>query len=261
MNRILLKVRELEGFLDSVRKQLALTDYEEIKDRLDYCMQRLVLLPGERESCVGRQNRLEKDADVLQEKIQENEKKKAELLERKEKYCRVFELEYRLGYVEQTFQETEDMGTLAKAVCSRFAGSFGNKKQSDVFGSLQEAYHQNRGYLLDYQITLSSLFGELDEESSFLDMSVKRIDISAKYRGTAVKFKELLEKLCEDAEALAKILNERDRELFEDILANTISKKIRAKIQASRRWVEKMNALMESMQTSSGLKLSLQLEK
>ena len=257
LNRILLKVRELEGFLDSVRKQLALTDYEEIKDRLDYCMQRLVLLPGERESCVGRQNRLEKDADVLQEKIQENEKKKAELLERKEKYCRVFELEYRLGYVEQTFQETEDMGTLAKAVCSRFAGSFGNKKQSDVFGSLQEAYHQNRGYLLDYQITLSSLFGELDEESSFLDMSVKRIDISAKYRGTAVKFKELLEKLCEDAEALAKILNERDRELFEDILANTISKKIRAKIQASRRWVEKMNALMESMQTSSGLKLSL----
>lgn len=33
LNRILLKVRELEGFLDSVRKQLALTDYEEIKDR------------------------------------------------------------------------------------------------------------------------------------------------------------------------------------------------------------------------------------
>ena len=49
----------------------------------------------------------------------------------------------------------------------------------------------------------------------------------------------------------------RDRELFEDILANTISKKIRGKIQASKRWVEKMNTLMESMQTSSGLKLSL----
>ena len=42
-----------------------------------------------------------------------------------------------------------------------------------------------------------------------------------------------------------------------DILANTISKKIRARIQASKRWVEKMNDLMESMKTSSGLKLSL----
>ena len=95
---------------------------------------------------------------------------------------------------------------------------------------------------MDYQITLSSLFGELDEESSFLDMSVKRIDISAKYRGTAVKFKELLEKLCEDAEALAKILNERDRELFEDIRPTPSANC--AKIQASRRWVEKVNALM-----------------
>lgn len=56
-------------------------------------------------------------------------------------------------------------------------------------------------------------------------MSAKRIDISAKYRGTAVKFKELLQKLCEDADGLAKVLSERDRELFEDILANTISKK------------------------------------
>jgi hypothetical protein len=42
-----------------------------------------------------------------------------------------------------------------------------------------------------------------------------------------------------------------------DILANTISKKIRARIQASKRWVEKMNDLMEPMKTSSGLKLSL----
>lgn len=86
---------------------------------------------------------------------------------------------------------------------------------------------------------------------------MKRIDILAKYRGTAVKFKELIAKMNEDAEVLEQLLSDRDRELFEDILANTISKKIRGKIQASRRWVEKMNTLMESMQTSSGLKLSL----
>ena len=61
----------------------------------------------------------------------------------------------------------------------------------------------------------------------------------------------------EDEAALSRLLNDRDRELFEDILANTISKKIRGKIQASKRWVEKMNGLMESMQTSSGLKLIL----
>ena len=101
------------------------------------------------------------------------------------------------------------------------------------------------------------MFEELDGEGSFLDVTVKRIDILAKYRGMPVKFKELIEKMNEDAEVLKRLLSDRDRELFEDILANTISKKIRGKIQASKRWVEKMNTLMESMQTSSGLKLSL----
>lgn len=257
LSRILIKVRELEEFLVSVRKQLELTDYEQIRERLDYCMQRLILLPGERESCVGRQNRLENEAAVLQDKIQENETKKEQLSDKKETYGTVFKLEYGLGYTEDVIEETDDMDGLAKAVCGQLSGSCGNKKQEDVFGSLQEVYHQNRGFLLDYQITLSSLFEDLNDENSFLYMSAKRIDISAKYRGTAVKFKELLQKLCEDADGLAKVLSERDRELFEDILANTISKKIRARIQASKRWVEKMNGLMESMQTSSGLKLSL----
>ena len=74
---------------------------------------------------------------------------------------------------------TRGYGRSAKKICSQFAGSFGNKKQSDLFGNLQEAYHQNRGYLLDYQITLQSLFEELDGEGSFLDVTVKRIDILA----------------------------------------------------------------------------------
>ena len=247
----------MEGFLASVQKQLELTDYEEIKERLDHCVERLGKLPGEREACVRNQAALRKETEVLQEKERENELRQKELLEKKEKYQNVFEQEYQLGYAERVFVVTEDLEDQAKKICSRFAGSFGNKKQSDLFGSLQEAYHQNRGYLLDYQITLQSLFEELDGEGSFLDVTVKRIDILAKYRGMPVKFKELIEKMNEDAEVLKRLLSDRDRELFEDILANTISKKIRGKIQASKRWVEKMNTLMESMQTSSGLKLSL----
>lgn len=49
----------------------------------------------------------------------------------------------------------------------------------------------NRGYLLEYQVTLQSLFEELDEESGVFDTSMRRIDISAKYRGITIKFKEL----------------------------------------------------------------------
>ena len=257
MNKIVRRIRELEGFLGSVREQLALTDYEEIKGRLDFCIERLSKLPKERESCVRRQEAFEKETEQLEEKIRGNDKKQEELRVKKEKFGNAFEAEYRLGYVEQIFTSEDNAEEKAARICKIFAGSFGSKKQSDFFGNLQEVYHNNRGYLLDYQITMKSLFEDMDQENTFFDISIKRIDILAKYRGIPVKFKELIERMEEDEEALSRLLSDRDRELFEDILANTISKKIRGKIQASKRWVEKMNGFMESMQTSSGLKLSL----
>lgn len=249
--------KALTASLASVAEQLKLTDYEKIQARLNYCLERLSSLPGEKEESVREKSRLDAEDENLSRLIQENLMEKGKKARKKERLSLAFEKEYRLGYVERGFPVNEDMEDQAGKVCAMLAGRFGNKKQSDYFASLQEVYHRNRGSLLEYQITLRTLFEELDEDTDFLDISMKRIDISAKYRGTAVKFKELLERMTEDAETQQRLLSDKDRELFEDILTNTISKKIRARIQASKRWVEKMNGLMESMETSSGLTLSL----
>lgn len=257
LGRGITQKREQEKALNSVLEQLKLTDYEQIKERLDYCTERLAALPGERDASVERKASLRKEGEILREKHQENELSLTRLRERRQWCARAFELEYALNYVKKEFVITEDMEDQAGKVCSQLAGKFGNRKQSDLLGSLQEEYHKNRGQLLEYQITLKSLFENLDEDTSFTEMSMKRIDISAKYRGITVKFKELITVMEEDMQMQERLLSDKDRELFEDILANTISKKIRARIQASKRWVEKMNSLMESMQTSSGLTLSL----
>lgn len=257
LTKIARRVKDIEAELTSIQKQLELTDYDEIKERLDYCIMRLAVLPQEREDSVKRIEGFRKEGESLTEKRERNEVLRVELAEKKRRMEQVFEAEYKLGYVERNFVITEDMEDQAEKVCRMLAGSFGNKKQSDLFGNLQEVFHQNRGYLLEYQISLQTLFEEMDGGNGIFDVSVKRLDFTAKYRGTAVKFKELIAKMSEDAEEQARLLSDKDRELFEDILANTISKKIRGKIQSSKRWVEKMNALMESMQTSSGLTLSL----
>lgn len=101
------------------------------------------------------------------------------------------------------------------------------------------------------------MFGDILVPESLGEFQINRINITGKYRGVTIEFKKLVERLNVDVEEQARLLSDRDRELFEDILANTLSKKIRAKIQSSKRWVDNMNQLMESMQTSSGLKLSL----
>lgn len=257
LGRVNSKVRALETELKSIEEQLALTDYEKIKERLDYCLERLPKIPKEREHSMGLQTKWQEEAkrlgaDILQqEEQQQKNRKRYQWLEKG------FREEYRLGYVERFFVVNEDMEDQADKVCAMLSERLGTKKKAELHERLQGAFHENKGYLLHYQLTMQTMFADEEEEELNPAVSMRRTDIVAKYRGMNVKFKELVGKLREDAEEQKHLLSDKERELFEDILANTISKKIRAKIHASNRWVEKMNQLMGSMQTSSGLKLSL----
>ena len=123
--------------------------------------------------------------------------------------------------------------------------------------NLNQVYFENRGFLTDYQLTQTELFGELEEEAEPGEVSPGRLDIYARYQGVKIPFYKLLVHLEEEIEQLRVLIKDGDRELFEDILANTVSRKIRGKINSSSAWVQKMNALMGEMNTSSGLKLSL----
>ena len=257
LGRVSHKKSDLEASLSSVREQLKLTDYEKIKERLDYCLERLAVVPGLREESAREQTRLRDKEEQLGQELQRQEELRQKNLLRYRRLEQGFREEYRLGYVERPFVINDDMEDQASKICAMPTGRSGNRKQSDLLGNLQEVYHQNRGYLVNYQLTLHPLFEEEEGEEILLGISMRRIDITGKYRGVNVKFKELLGKLREDAEIQKRLLSDKERELFEDILADTISKKIRAKIHSSKRWVEKMNQLMDSMHTSSGLKLSL----
>lgn len=96
-----------------------------------------------------------------------------------------------------------------------------------------------------------------ERELEAIRRGLRRLDLRARIQGKDVAFPDLLRFLEESIAENEKLLQESDRQLFEDILANTISKKIRARIYNSEQWVKKMNALMEGMDTSSGLSFSL----
>ena len=125
--------------------------------------------------------------------------------------------------------------------------------KDSVIRDLNKVYFENRGFLTDYHLMQNELFTE-EEHTEF---PAKRLDISARYQGVKISFASLLLHLEEDITELENLIKDGDRELFEDILANTVSRKIRGKINGSNTWVQKMNSLMNGMNTSSGLKLSL----
>ena len=249
------KLSEIKQMIESIQKQLELTDYEMIKERLDFCVRRLGEIPNEREMCVRNIADLDGKIKGTLEKQEENEKLEETIRLEKEQYGFAFEEERQLGYVEAESIKEQSLEESAKKISKMFYEDCKGKTRNDLSASVQKAYYQWNGALVEYNLNVIYIF---DQAEGIGDTSHRRrIDIQGKYRGSQIGFTELIQRLEMDIEEQSRLLSDKDRELFQEILANTISKKIRARIQSSKRWVERMNELMGSMKTSSGLKLSL----
>lgn len=238
---------------NSVQEQLKLTDYEEIRERLDACMNWLRVYPQELQKCVA--EKTQKEEQIRH--IREQSERSAQVIRNCEgvgDYLRkCYEAEQALHYVGLP----EELDQTAGKVRSYLETDCQTLKRDAVIQDLNRIYFENRGFLNDYQLTQTELFGELEEEAPNGVWAAKRLDICARYQGIRIPFGRLLAYLEEEIAQLQELIKAGDRELFEDILANTMSRKIRGKINSSNTWVEKMNALMGAMNTSSGLKLSL----
>ena len=79
----------------------------------------------------------------------------------------------------------------------------------------------------------------------------------ARVRGAETDFYELIDYLENEIYENETLLTQKDKELFEDLLIDTLGRKMRARISSSERWVAEMNKKMPSMDTSSGLSFSL----
>ena len=241
---------------DSILRQLELTDYEQIRQKLDECMEWLKEYPERLQSCVAEKTQNEERIRALSEQAAQNEERIVELKRRAEYLETCFAAERSLHYVELPGEEAETEEP-AEKIHSLLAGECRDMDKEQIIRSLNQVYFENRGFLTDYQIMQTELFEELDREAQKGDPSAKRLDIAARYQGVRIPFGRLLVHLEEEIAELKDLIKAGDRELFEDILANTVSRKIRGKINSSNAWVEKMNSLMGAMNTSSGLKLNL----
>lgn len=241
---------------DSILRQLELTDYEQIRQKLDECMEWLKEYPERLQSCVAEKTQNEERIRALSEQAAQNEERIVELKRRAEYLETCFAAERSLHYVELPGEEAETEEP-AEKIRSLLAGECRDMDKEQIIRSLNQVYFENRGFLTDYQIMQTELFEELEREAQKGDPSAKRLDIAARYQGVRIPFGRLLVHLEEEIAELKDLIKAGDRELFEDILANTVSRKIRGKINSSNAWVEKMNSLMGAMNTSSGLKLNL----
>ncbi len=250
-NGILRALRKAEEELASIDAQLSLSDYQEIKERLDSCISWLNAWPGRLSSLIEQQT---KDKEQLTRLREQLETAAGNILKEEDRcgYLREgFQQELHLDYV----PEAESCGEDRKQLLRLLAPVCEALDRDELTARLNKAFFENRGALNEYHLLQTELFAGEPSNPSWPKQ--KRMDIQARWQGLKVSFGSLLQHLEEDIRELEGLIRDGDRELFEDILANTVSRKIRSRIYSSTGWVEKMNSLMNAMNTSSGLRLNL----
>jgi hypothetical protein len=117
--------------------------------------------------------------------------------------------------------------------------------------SLNNNYRQHSSNLVPYGTVLENIF---EDDPDFLR---RRQCIVSTWQGKKLGLEEFYQVLKEAIESNELLIQERDRKLFEDILADTLSRKLNARIQESRIWIRDMSKLMKEMDTSMSLTFSL----
>ena len=259
INNLSNKTERASMVLNNLKEQLTYTNYEEIKEEINRCLQLLDEIPKKQLKKTDERANEKANYSSATEKLKELEEK-THTHEKINKYCEdVFMEEYGLKYV-ITFEGEEAPISLAKKVLQEISQEEKDNRERGYYtNALIEKFHENASYLRDYSVSLDYIF-EPYQEDGFLNGVIQRQrrNITAKVRGKKVDFYELIEFMNDSIEENENLLRESDRQLFEDILVKNISKKIKSRIFHSEKWVGRMNTLMKSMNTSSGLSFSLQ---
>lgn len=165
---------------------------------------------------------------------------------------------------ETYFSEELSLGLLplnresSLAVCAREAqskiqASDRERTQMQIEDSLRNNYQQHNNSLLKYQPKIEPVFDPPARES----MLRQRLCITLERDGKKLSLQEFIARLQMDVDLTTTLLEEKDRELFENILTETISHKLRARINESQQWAQAMTVLMGTLKTSMGLVFSL----
>ena len=128
------------------------------------------------------------------------------------------------------------------------------KSVSEMASNLYTVYQKYNSNLSSYNTTIERCFETNDEEKA--DRS--RLLVNSIWAGKKLDLNQFIKEIENAIANQEELIRQKDRELFEDILSQTISQKLSDRIDESANWVKEMSSLMKNMDTSMGLSFSLE---
>ena len=242
-------------------EELMTDDIYEIKKQMEECIKAKEELPKKRDELRDRNVSLRKDIEnntnkniEISEKVQ-NLSKTSKILQEN------FKIELELKYVIENYEE---LSKEANKILKEY-----QKFEKDAYpishylDNLSIKCRENAEYLVDYNLTIEDInridIDSQNIENQFLPLYARRTrkDVKCYVKGQKVNLIRLEKEVEENIAETNMLIEEDDRILFEEILTNTVGRKIRERIYHAKQWVKSMNDLMESIDTTSKLSFSL----
>ena len=128
-----------------------------------------------------------------------------------------------------------------------------DKNEAEMASTLTERFLRHSSSALEQGLSMNDRF----EASAYPDAVRKRREITVLWMGNRIPIGEYAIRVEEQIEETQMLIREKDRELFENILSDTVSRKLSDRISESRAWIRDMSRLMKGMNTSMGLSFEL----
>ena len=235
---------ELQAYLDRPENQARVRRLAELDQEIDHQDQEN--RSAEKE-CVRLETELENSAETIA-------RRKENLLNATidEQDTEGYFLEdLKLGFF--GLDETLDLEERAQQAVSKIPPADRNYTPEHMADALRSNYQRSNNSLLSYHPEIKLVFDAPNQPAHLR----QRLCILLKKGGKELSLYDFIQSLQTDIDSTGSILEDRDRELFENILTETISHKLRARIEESGQWVRDMTALMSGLTTSMGLTFSL----
>lgn len=196
---------------------------------------------------------------ILGHQIQESDEKISELEKRKnqdEDYFKCvqkyFEEEVALKFLVDKADKSLD--DCAKEAVALEESQNAMKSSDEMTISLKECFEKNSSDLVNHNAKIEPCF-----QSEQKDVSERlRYVVTLMLAGTKLSLQEFVVQLKDSIASQEELISAKDRELFEDILSQTISDKLTKRISDSRILVNEMSNLMKHMDTSMGMHFALE---
>ena len=272
-----MNVQKLERLLEALDRQLKEMDAAGVETRIKEVVERLSVLPQERDEAVRRATAAKSREEQLAELLQSMEARLELYQELLAGWEQLLSSELARGFVKLKEPVEEALAMLVQD-WQRKLESGANLGR--IYKHVTQQYYNDQSVLSDYRIQLDSkqdlektqtagheeawqkLGGEEQQrfQASWARMREQgeRSSIQIETNGRRESPYEQRTWLINHIAEQQNLLSEQDKKIYKEIIMNNIGRAISDYIYAAEEWIRKMNGLMQRSETSSALKFHLE---